>query len=230
VLLGAGYRLDDRAIPPRGRDSLTRLTTFSCNEAAYLGPGGAIDLHWRLGPGHLASMSTETLLERAVTVGIAGGAVPTLDPDATLAHIALHGAKDRWRSVRTLVDAHLLVTVAGATWDGAGALLGRSTVATYARDAVESVILAATPSSSIALGVDGPETLRAYVVRRAALLPSFSSASAVAAKALLPPQVLARSSLPRRLWWLNVGPRIARATWSGGRAMASAAGWPGARR
>jgi hypothetical protein len=231
ALVGAGYRLNDRAVvTPLDSDSLTRLTTFTCNEAAYLGPGGAIDLHWRLGPGHLASLSTPTLLERAVTVSMGGEPVPALDPDASLAHIALHGAKDRWRSVRTLVDAYLLVTIAGATWDGATALVGRSAVVADAKWAVEAVILNAHPHERITFGATPDEALPAYIVRRTTLVPSVASAAAVVTKALLPPQLLASSTIPRRVWWLMIGPRIGRAAWSGGCALVAAAGHVGGRR
>ena len=213
ALLAAGYTLASLTPPPNGRDSLTRFLTFSGNEAAYLGAGGAVDVHWRLGPGHLASLSSDALFARAVTVELAGAPVATLDPDAMLAHVALHGAKDRWQSLRTLVDAHLLVTVAGASWAGAAALVGRSTVVSDAEAAVDAVIAGnAPPDAAPVRSVPASEPISAYVARRAALAPSAASAVAVASKAVLPPQMLARSGLARSLWWMELGPRAGRAT------------------
>ena len=226
ALIAAGYRLSERAVAPRSRDSLTKLVTFSCNEAAYLGPGGAIDLHWRLGPGHDSRLSTQALLPRAQHVSVAGGSIPTLDPDATLAHVALHGAKDRWLSWRTVVDAHLLVTDGGASWEGAAALVGRSDVVTKARTAVDA-LLAAPPDAGRLGAVSGDasaERLVSYVRRRAALSPSPKSLAAVTVKALLPPQMLAASGLPRRLWWLMLAAHVGRAASSGVRALIATSG------
>ncbi len=212
VMLSAGYRFASQSPPPNGRDSLTRFLTFSGNEAAYVGPGGPVDVHWRLGPGHLASLSSDALFARAVTVDLAGAPVATLDPDAMLAHVALHGAKDRWQSLRSLVDAHLLVTVAGATWAGAASLVGRSTVVSDAEAAVGATISIGAPSRATPIRpVDALEPLSSYLPRRAALAPSAASVAAVAAKALLPPQILAGSDLPRPVWWMAIGPRTGRA-------------------
>src|SRR5262245_60222829 len=118
ALLASGYTLDDTIPAPR-HDSLTRFVAFGYYEARYDGTGGPVDLHWRLVPGHPTRLTAAHLFARSVDVELAGGKVPTLDPDAMLAHVALHGAKDGWSSLRTLVDAHLLVCVAGATWAGA---------------------------------------------------------------------------------------------------------------
>jgi hypothetical protein len=212
ALVAAGYALDRRMPAPRGNDSLTRFVTFSANEAAYGGPGGPIDVHWRLGPGHLASLGPSALFPRAVEVEVAGSAVPTLDPDAMLAHVALHGAKDRWTSLRSLVDAHLLVTVAGATWEAADALTGRSTVVRDAHVAVDVAIGGAGDGRTRpSISAPAKRAHTSYLAQRVALAPSPRSAAAVTAKLVLPPQVLARSSLPRSLWWMAVGPRIARA-------------------
>lgn len=218
ALVRAGYRLDDTMVSPRRHDSLTTFVTLTCNEAAYRGAGGAVDLHWRLGPGHVPRLSAESLLDRSFTVTLAGGQIATLDPDSALAHVALHGAKDRWQSLRTLVDAYLLVTVAGATWDGAASLLGRSTVVAQARSAVHAAIIGSGGAhGQLFTKAAGTERLVAYVVRRAALTPSVGSATAVAAKAALPPQVLSRSRLPRRAWWLAIVPRLGRSVVSAGR-------------
>jgi hypothetical protein len=223
ALVAAGYTFVSDCPPPNGRDSLTRFLTFSGNEAAYLGPGGPVDLHWRLGPGHLASLSSDALFARAVTVELAGAPVATLDPDAMLAHVALHGAKDRWQSLRTLVDAHLLVTVGSATWSGARSLVGRSTVVSDAEAAVhEAFSDTALPRATPVRTVSGSEPLSSYVSRRVALAPSAASVAAVATKAALPPQMLARSSLPRPLWWVALGPRAGRAAaWGFDAAMAT---------
>src|SRR4051794_12656291 len=139
-----------------------------------------------------------------------------------LAHVALHGAKDRWQSLRTLVDAHLLVTVAGATWSGARSLVGRSTVVADAESAVEAVISqTATPGVTPVRPVVVSEPLASYLTRRAALAPSAASVAAVTAKAVLPPQVLARSTVPRPVWWMELGPRAGRAVASNLRASTS---------
>jgi hypothetical protein len=227
VLLAAGYTLDTRCPAPRGRDSLTRFLTFSNYEAAYAGLGGPVDVHWRLGPGHMASLSVAALFERAVEVNLAGGTVATLDPDAMLAHVALHGAKDSWHSARTLVDAYLLVTVAGAAWTGAESLVGRSTAVLKAKAAVESAILGATTSRAARFDTAATrDSLPSFLRHRVALTPTPASVAAVAAGMVLPRQVVVRSALPRRLWWLLIAPRTSRAVWWGVRAAAARAAPP----
>jgi hypothetical protein len=212
ALVAAGYTSEPSVPTPRRHDSLTRFVAFTYYEARYSGPGGPVDLHWRLVPGHPARLAAARLFARSVEVELAGGKVTTLDPDAMLAHVALHGAKDRWLSLRTLVDAHLLVTVAGATWEGAAALVGSSTAVSHAKAAVASVI-----TGTDALDPDRfraapePESLPSFLRHRAQLTPSVTSVTAVAAGMLLPRQVLARSRLPRPLWWLAILPRLGRA-------------------
>ena len=216
TMVAAGYTLDARSPAPRARDSLTRFLTFSNYEAAYAGPGGPVDVHWRLGPGHVASLSVAALLERAVEVNLAGGTVATLDPDAMLAHVALHGAKDSWQSARTLVDAYLLVTVAGAEWTGAESLMGRSTAVLKAKAAVESTISGTTtPRAERFDSAPARESLPSFLRHRIALTPTPASVAAVAASMVLPRQVVVRSTLPRRFWWLLIAPRTGRAVWWG---------------
>jgi hypothetical protein len=208
ALVAAGYAFDATAPAPR-RDSLTRFVAFSYYEARYVGPGGPVDLHWRLVPGHPPRLSAARLFTRSVEVELAGGKVPTLDPDAMLAHVALHGAKDRWLSLRTLVDAHLLVTMAGATWEGAADLVGASTSVAHVKAAVESVITGAgTIDLDHSCAAPEPEPLPSFLRHRAALTPSVISVAAVAAGILLPRQMLARSRLPRGVWWLAILPRV----------------------
>jgi hypothetical protein len=230
ALVNAGYRLDQTMVVPHRRDSLTSFVAFTCNEAAYRGRGGAIDVHWRLGPGHVPHLATSALAARAVKVTVAGGEIATLDPDAALAHVALHGAKDRWQSLRTLVDAHLLVTAAGASWSAAAALTGRSKVVAEARYAVEVALNTCGPAHAQRFTRPaGDERLLAYLARRSRLTPSVVSTAAVAAKAALPPQLLVRSRLPRPVWWLMIVPRLVTAARSAAREAAHMVRSPGYR-
>src|SRR4029079_3654620 len=81
-----------------------------------------------------------------------------------------------------------------------------------AEAAVEATISAAAPSRAAPVhAVDAAEPLSSCLPRRAALAPSAAAGAAVAAKALLPPQILAGSDLPRPVWWMAIGPRTGRA-------------------
>lgn len=225
VLSAAGYEPDEVRIPPVGDDSRTRFVRFTGYEAGYRGPGADVDLHWRLTPGHPPGLDTEAVLRRAVPVEVSGATVLTLDPDTALAHTVLHGAKDYWGRLRSIVDAHHLVSVAGADWHRAAALVPRSPAFAEARFGVEVVTgsgtdAAVTDGSSTPRdqkrwldGVDlqaqmgpggrPPHGMARHVVRRCRLTPGPTSALAILLGHAVTPRSLVRADADGPMWWLR---------------------------
>ena len=226
VLVAAGYVPDEVRIPPVGDDSRTRFVRFTGYEAGYRGPGADTDLHWRLTPGHLRGLDTEEVIRRAVPVEVSGATVLTLDPDTALAHTVLHGAKDYWGRLRSIVDAHHLVSVAGADWDRAAALVPGSPAFAEARFGAE-VLTGTEPGSEVAVGrwapqdqqrwLDGvdlraqmgpggrpPHGMARHVVRRCRLTPDPRSAAAILLNHAVTPRSLVRAGATGSTWWLDV--------------------------
>ena len=81
-----------------------------------------VDLHWRLFPPNFAmAIDEEGVWARAVFCPIGGVALPTLSPEDTLLHLAVHGAKEEWRRLQMLCDvAELLRARPGALDADAG--------------------------------------------------------------------------------------------------------------
>ncbi|MFP3906582.1 MAG: nucleotidyltransferase family protein [Acidimicrobiales bacterium] len=231
VLATAGYRANARTCPPLGDDQRSRFLRWSAYERSYSRQGTHADLHWRLTPGHLPGLSADAVTGDAATVDVGGTTVATLDPDAALAHTALHGAKDYWLSLRSTVDAHLLVIVAGASWERARELAADSPAIAEARFGVEVLCGGTEPVAGRASrprrpvappmperrwldGIEGraelpvgggppPDGWIRYLRRRCSLTPGVGSAAAIAANLLITPDSLARSQARPSLWWAD---------------------------
>jgi hypothetical protein len=78
------------------------------NELALEGPTGHLDLHWRLDPTHHGLPGFADLWSRRATVEVGPRRVATLAPADAFRHSVRHAAKDRWDSLRSLVDIHRL--------------------------------------------------------------------------------------------------------------------------
>ncbi|MDZ7679955.1 MAG: nucleotidyltransferase family protein [Acidimicrobiales bacterium] len=231
VLAAAGYRANERTCPPLGDDQRSRFLRWSAYERSYSRQGAHADLHWRLTPGHLPGLAAEAVMDDAVTVDVGGTPVATLDPDAALAHTVLHGAKDYWLSLRSTVDAHLLVTVAGAGWERARELAADSPAIAEARLGVEVLCGATdlvadrasrprrplaqpTPRRRWLDGIEGraelpvgggppPDGWVPYLRRRCSVTPGVASTAAIVANLLVTPDSLARSQARPSLWWVD---------------------------
>jgi hypothetical protein len=124
-------------------------TTYS---QTYDGPGSTIDLHWRLDSTLDALPTFEELWERRMPVVLGGMTVPTLAPADAFAHSAFHAAKDRWRSLRSLVDVHRLAAL-DESWPAS-------------RDLHRLVVLSlAVTEASIGLPDRVPPEVRAWIAR-----------------------------------------------------------------
>lgn len=71
---------------------------------------GTIHLHWHLAPIGESVPELEELWPRRATVDIAGHDIPTLSPYDALAQAAYRGARDRWGSLRGLLDVWRLLS------------------------------------------------------------------------------------------------------------------------
>lgn len=86
-----------------------RHAVRSDNAFTYDGRGSSIDLHWRLDPTLDALPGFHEVWARREEVDLGHGVVvPTLGHGDVLGHTCLHAAKDSWRWLRALVDAHRL--------------------------------------------------------------------------------------------------------------------------
>jgi hypothetical protein len=231
--VSSGYESSSWMPPPRP-DLCTRYVQWSYHEAAYRQDPNTVDLHWRLGPGHCDSITAELVLARRVEVDADGVILPTLHPDDALVQTLLHGAKDGWCRLRSVVDAHLLSSRTTATWKRATELLPGSRVVGVGRAGVEHLrdpdrsladrssvrgdALATWASGLVSGHPDPADTdawsmadYLAYVRRRASLTPSVMSTSAVIAGLVLSPRMIATSRLDRRWWPLILLARPVRA-------------------
>jgi hypothetical protein len=115
VLDACGYR-PDPALAGLSPGALARWTgEMSCSSAA----GVSIDLHWRLTPPHYPMQLDPQILWRHMSVlKVAGVPVPTLEPEALLLVLAVHGAKHCWEALGWLADLAWLVSAhPGFDWD-----------------------------------------------------------------------------------------------------------------
>jgi hypothetical protein len=80
-------------------------------EMSYTSPQGiSVDLHWRLTPAHYTvQLDPELLWKSSRLVTIAGTQIPTLDPEALLVLLAVHGGKHCWEALGWLADLAWLV-------------------------------------------------------------------------------------------------------------------------
>ena len=215
ALLRAGFFVAPGSFPPLGDDSRTRFLMWSSCEQTVVTDGIQVDLHWRPFHGHLAGFTSDELLRRAVSVEVAGAWVDTLDPDAALAHTAMNGAKDYWTRLRSTVDAHLLVEVAGASWESAARLLEVGPALAEARAGVD-VLRGRDVGSAPAVrmwvdGVEGrldwdecgrpPGGWIRHLRRTMRLMPGLRSAGAIVCHYLVPPASSADSRMAPRWWW-----------------------------
>jgi len=83
------------------------------NEISLTGPHGHLDLHWRLDPTHHGLPGFDDLWERRTTVEVGSREVATLSGADAFRHSVRHAAKDRWDSLRSLVDIHRLAADPG---------------------------------------------------------------------------------------------------------------------
>lgn len=225
VLVDAGFSAHP-TVPVPGNDGRTRYVGFTTYETLYVSPVIHLDLHWRLGPVHIPALVTDELLTRRRDVDVSGVVLPTLHPDDALAHLVLHGAKDRWISLRSVVDIALLLQRSGASWPIAVGRLPRSHAPATARAALDWLTTGRLPgvaSDTVPSGteLDGwvrgvverpmpdddhrpAEGYRKFLVHRIGLSRSPRSAAAVATHLVLPSTAIARSRLPVRWWWLTV--------------------------
>lgn len=223
VLTDSGFSVHS-TVPEPGDDTRTRYLGFATYETVYVSKVIHLDLHWRLGPVHLPTLDAGSLIVRSVQVDLGSTIVPTLHPDDTLAHVVLHGAKDHWVTMRSVIDLALLIDRAGASWDRAIERIPRSHAPGCARAALEFLTDGRLPGGSVGPAttddlhvwvrgvVERPhpdedhrpaEGFVGFVRHRAGLARSTRSTVAVVAHLLLPSTAIARSRLPRRWWWLT---------------------------
>ncbi len=112
------------------------------NELSYDGPGGTVDLHWRLDPSPVVLPGFDEVWQRRVEVDLAGAKVATLAPSDALAHSCLHAAKDGHRWLRSLVDVRRLVAAHGVPGD-----LGRAELLTLAVTRASVGLVALAPGA-----------------------------------------------------------------------------------
>ena len=108
ALAGAGWRRGDQhqTLPHEGDGWRWRFLVRFGYEVTLTHPRHSdVDLHWRLG--HVArefSFSFEAALTRSVALPAVGPQVRTLAPPQALQHLAQHGRKEAWPTLRHLVD------------------------------------------------------------------------------------------------------------------------------
>lgn len=220
VLTSAGW-VPGEEFPPPGDDSRTRYVVWNYNEAVYRRGATEVDLHWRLAPVRLRELSTQELFHRSVQVDVGGVPVRTLAPEDALAHVVANAAKDRWRSLASVVDLHFLLS-SGASFERVERHFPASGVVSTARAAVEF----------LRGGTAGPTTPRqrrwwrgvtaqyddrlhmtaieavAFRARWFSLAPTASNAVMSMCNLVLPPSAFTWSKLPARWWPLTLPERI----------------------
>jgi len=102
------------------------------SELPLLGPI-TVDLHWQLHcvRDNLPDFPAAWAAREEVVVG--HHALPTLSRGHAVAHACRHAQTDRWRVLRSLVDIHLLLAVAGDRPEGAPPALPGRTIAVVDR-------------------------------------------------------------------------------------------------
>jgi hypothetical protein len=207
VLDRCGFGL--RRGPQPGDDTRTRFLLWSWWEAHYLGETVEIDLHWRPEPGKHAGLDPAEVFGRRASVDVDGAVVATFDPHTALAHTALRASRIGWSELRSVVDAYLLATVAGADWDRAAAVIPGLPAVEECRRAAAALVSERLPAGTGDAWVRGfvsgerPSTgLRHDLRQVAALSPSWRSKAAITLHWAIPPESMV--GLPRSLWFLGI--------------------------
>ena len=121
VLTSAGW-IPSPGFPEPARTEAWRHLVEELHELPFTRSAGTVHLHWRLAPADEALPELEELWPRRTTVDIAGHDLATLSPADALAQAAYRGARDRWGSLRGLLDVSRLLTLEGAWQDRDGDL------------------------------------------------------------------------------------------------------------
>jgi hypothetical protein len=227
ILLGLGHEMTE--CPEPGHDQRTRYVQWCYYEAPYRHRAGDVDLHWRVVMGHLPGMTAAALWRDRVEVDLAGEMIPTFHPDAALAHVALHGAKDRWIALRSAVDAHLLLEH-GASWEGAQRRVPRGRALPECRAAVDFLRSGSALPHPAAVDAEHERSWVVGIVERPGfeddarptggsvrslrnrirITPNLMSVMSVIALAAVPPDSLTKPAVPARWWWLGILTRFGR--------------------
>jgi hypothetical protein len=79
--------------------------------------GAVVELHWALMPGgHPFGEGLDNMLQRLVSVTIAGRPVPSLSAEDLLPYLCIHGCKHAWASLKWVCDIERVVTSAPVPW------------------------------------------------------------------------------------------------------------------
>lgn len=108
VLTSAGWE-PAPGFPAPAQAEPWRTFVEELHELALTRSTGTIHLHWHLAPLGEPLPELEELWPRHTTVDVAGHDVPTLSPYDALAQAAYRGARDRWGSLRGLLDVWRLL-------------------------------------------------------------------------------------------------------------------------
>ena len=105
VAEGSGVHPPDPTPLLRGNAWRKRLYKWVTPEMVLSYRGTDLDLHWRLlrSPSHIR-LDFDTAWERSVAVAKLGHNVRTLCPTDALRHVAAHGTKDYWATLRHVTD------------------------------------------------------------------------------------------------------------------------------
>ena len=77
-----------------------------------------VDLHWRLLQQYLSLQLDHTRLwERARTTDLCGYSTLTLSPEDNLLFVCIHGARDRWITLKLICDVATVLTAEALDWE-----------------------------------------------------------------------------------------------------------------
>jgi hypothetical protein len=107
VLCAAGW-LGDTSRPLPGPTATWRYLKRIYYELTLVDDQMSIDLHWHLGPTRYGLPTFAEVWARRVEVELAGVPVPTLSQPDAFVHACHHATKERWRTLRALLDVRLL--------------------------------------------------------------------------------------------------------------------------
>lgn len=108
VLTASGYRptFDLAAVPPDRRTLWFRYAKSM--DWTHSGTGAQLELHWRMTDLPLLGDAFVTAQSQVVTLA-RGHTLQTLEPDALLAYLCVHGAMHGWMRLKWLADVHALL-------------------------------------------------------------------------------------------------------------------------
>lgn len=115
VLTSAGW-VPSPGFPAPAQAEPWRHLVEELHELPLTRSDGTIHLHWHLAPVGEALPELEELWPRRTSVDVAGHDIATLSSYDALAQAAYRGARDRWGSLRGLLDVWRLLTREGA-WE-----------------------------------------------------------------------------------------------------------------